>query len=476
MTSPSAVLTDARAPRHRNLPEATSSAGQEAVELAASAGLFLDPWQVAALEDGLGERANGKWAAFEVGLIVPRQNGKGAVLEARELAGLFLFGDELILHSAHEFKTAAEAFRRVLSLVQSTPDLDRRVMRVRTSHGDEGIELKGGQRLRFVARSTGSGRGFSGDTVILDEAYNLSVKATSALIPTMSARPNPQLWYTSSAPLDGPESEVLRRLCKRGRAGETTSLAYIEYCAANEAGLDDRDAWADANPGFGARISEEFIGFERAALEPDDFARERLGIWFEDQFGVQVIPADAWQACEDPKSGPVGDVVFALDVNPERTSSAIAVSGSSGRRGSHVEVVEHLPGTHWVVERAKALQKTWGGQFALAEGSPAWSLEPELTANGVKVLPVKVSEHVQACGQLYDAVIEHELRHLGQSELNKALSGADKRPYGDAWVWSRRNSSADISPLVAVTLALWAHNRPSEVIATGFVDPNDFEE
>jgi hypothetical protein len=98
---------------------------------------------------------------------------QGRILEARELAGLFLFGEQLILHSAHEFKTAQEAFRRVLGLIQNTPDLDKLVSRVRTSHGEEGVELRNGARLRFVARSTGSGRGFSGDVVILDEAYNL---------------------------------------------------------------------------------------------------------------------------------------------------------------------------------------------------------------------------------------------------------------------------------------------------------------
>src|SRR4051812_40865994 len=191
---------------------------------------MLDDWQRHILSVALGERSDGKWAAFEVGLIVGRQNGKGAVLEARELAGLFLFGEDLILHSAHEFKTAQEAFRRLLALVQSTSDLDRRVMRVRTSHGEEGIELKGGQRLRFVARSTGSGRGFSGHTLILEEAYNRSPEALAALLPTMAARPNPQLWYTSSAPLDRPECAVLRRLCKRGREGESEALAYMEFC------------------------------------------------------------------------------------------------------------------------------------------------------------------------------------------------------------------------------------------------------
>jgi phage terminase large subunit-like protein len=71
---------------------AVSSRGREAVELAASAGLVLDEWQAFVLERALGVRENGKWAAFEVGLVVPRQNGKGGLLEARELAGLFVLG------------------------------------------------------------------------------------------------------------------------------------------------------------------------------------------------------------------------------------------------------------------------------------------------------------------------------------------------------------------------------------------------
>jgi hypothetical protein len=207
--------------------------------------------------------ADGRWAAFEAGLIVTRQNGKGSVLEALELAGLFLFDEQLILHSAHEFKTAQEAFRRVLALIQGTADLDRLVQRVRTSHGEEGIELRTGQRLRFVARSTGSGRGFSGDRVILDEAYNLSPDAMAALLPTMSARPNPQLVYTSSAPLDRDESEVLRQFCRRARAqarGEQpATVAYAEFCAEDTDDDADPATWRRANPGCPHRISVEHI-------------------------------------------------------------------------------------------------------------------------------------------------------------------------------------------------------------------------
>lgn len=225
MNSSGAVLLGSQTPTYRLAPAEWSPAGQEAIELAASAGLILDPWQQDVLHGGLAEEpdptwpGHSRWVCNEVGLIVPRQNGKGGILEALELAGLFLFEDDLILHSAHEFKTAAEAFRRILFLIQNTPDLDKEVDRVRTSHGDEGIELKTGQRLRFVARSTGSGRGFTGSRIILDEAYNLSAANMSALLPTMAAVRNPQLWYTSSAPLPRQESDTLRRLCKRGRDG-----------------------------------------------------------------------------------------------------------------------------------------------------------------------------------------------------------------------------------------------------------------
>jgi hypothetical protein len=54
-----------------------------------------------------------------------------------------------------------------------------------------------------------------------------------------------------------------------------------------------------------------------------------------------------------------------------------------------------------------------------------------------------------------DAAAQGEVRHLATAELIAALDGALKRPLGDAWAWSRKSSSVDISPLVAATLALW---------------------
>lgn len=299
LDAPPARRGDQR-PRICTVPPALSSAGTEAVELAASAGLDLDPWQAFILDQSLGERGDGKWAAFEVGVIVSRQNGKGIILEARELAGLFLFGEQLILHSAHEFKTCADSFRRIRQLVEDNRHLNRHVKQIRTANGSEMIELKTGQRLRFVARSAGSGRGFAADLVILDEAYELGDAAMAALLPTLSARPNPQIWYTSTA--GGPNSVQLARVRERGVRGGDPSLAFFEWSASEDDDPADPAAWAKANPGLGIRITEEYLQREHAALSPEGFARERLGIgdYPVDGGAWEVVSADAWGACTAP--------------------------------------------------------------------------------------------------------------------------------------------------------------------------------
>lgn len=296
---PPGTLRGDQYPRIESVPPpALSLAGAEAVELAAGVGIVLDPWQAHVLDRSLGERGDGKWSAFEIGLICSRQNGKGTILEARELAGLFLFGEELLLHSAHEFKTASDAFRRIAATVQDNRQFSRHVKRIRTANGSEMIELKSGQRLRFVARSAGSGRGFSADVVILDEAYELGDKEMEALLPTLSARPNPQVWYASTA--GNPASTQLGRIRERGLRGGDPSLAFFEWSAEEDDDPAARETWAKANPGLGIRITEEYVRREQASLSVDGFARERLSIGdypIEGADDWSTIGRDAWEAC-----------------------------------------------------------------------------------------------------------------------------------------------------------------------------------
>jgi hypothetical protein len=471
------VARGAQAPRISAVPPAASSAGTEAIELARLAGLDLDPWQEFVLDRALGERADGQWAAFEVGVVVPRQNGKGGILEARELAGLFLLGERLITHSAHQFDTSLEAFSRLLTLIEQTPDLERRVKRTSRSHGEEGIELKGGQRIRFRTRTKGGGRGFSGDCVILDEAMVLPETALGALFPTLSARPNPQIWYTGTA-VDQEFQEhgvVLARVRERGLHGNDPTLAYFEWSVDCDSPDDlsqlvarDPEAWADANPALGIRITPDYIAAEQRALAHRTFAVERLGVgdWPSTDNVQQVIPLETWQQLADPASAIVGPISFSFDVTPDRARAAISAAGRRGDGLPHVEVIEHRRGTDWLPDRLATLTQTHDTAGASCDGTgPAASLLPALQDRKVEVTTVTAKEHAQACGRFYDAVDQGGLRHLGTPEMDAAIQGAVKRSLGDAWAWSRKSSNVDISPLVASTLALWgSENKTPELV------------
>jgi len=189
MTGPLGVQVPRVLVRPRGI---VGSSGPEAVELAAAAGLVLDPWQVSVLELAMAERGNGSWAAAEVGLICSRQNGKNATLEARELFGAVLLG-ETVIHTAHLFKTTREAYTRLLELVEAHADLKRKLTYT-TASPASGYELRftGGGRVVFIARSRSSGRGLTGDLLVFDECQSLDDDALAALLPTISARPDAQ--------------------------------------------------------------------------------------------------------------------------------------------------------------------------------------------------------------------------------------------------------------------------------------------
>lgn len=481
LTAPELVFGN-QTPTIRHVPEYVSTSGPAAVKLAQVAGLDLDPWQQDALYDALGEGPTGRWAAFEVALLVARQNGKGGFFEARVLAGLFLLRERLILYSAHEFKTAAEMFRRIESLIDGTPMMRKRVKSVSRSKGDEGIELTTGQRLRFVARSKSSGRGFSGDCNILDESQHLAEESVDALMPTMSARPNPQLLYGGSAPdKDIAPCDHMARVRRRALAGQDRSLVYLEWSAdlcsdQCPPGCDQHDdpadpmVWAKTNPAMGYRISRDHIARERESMGARGFARERLSVGnYPSEHGDQwdVIPEQIWRDLGDPASASGERVAFAIAVSPRGASATIGVAGirEDGRR--HIEVIDHRPGTGWTVDRAFQLRDDWDpAAFVIDPGSPAGFLIPELEADredgtaGITLTKMKTRDVAQAYGLMLAAcgVAEDDeatLRYRPHPALDAAVAGATSRKLGDASTWDTRSPSVDISPLRAVTQALW---------------------
>lgn len=482
-------------PRVCMVPDYAFSSGPEAIELAASAGLILDPWEQLALILGLGETAEGKWAAFQIALIVARQNGKGAVLEALGLFWLFGTGEALIGHTAHEYKTAMEAFRRILSLIENTDWMRKKVKKVINTNGEEGIELLNGQRLRFLARSKGAGRGFTFRKLIWDEAYALTEEQQEAQLPTMSAVPNPQVWLASSPPLT---SETGIPLFKARRNAGKPGSVFLDYGAEGslekleEIDLDDTALALKTNPNAPERISEEAMARERVAMGDRGYARERLCVWPPDLLaGYVVITKEQWAELADPLSGAisgpdvdmlgnsiadralVGSPVIAVDVAPRTGGNPPASLGLASRRRdgkTHLELIKSGSGTAWLVRDAVAMVQSTGAKIVLDPGSPAGSilaeLQNSLTAAGLNhedvILLMGARDVAQAFGMIYDAATSttpegRNVAHLGQAELETAVGGADKRPVGSTggYAWDQRDAAVDITGLVSITHANW---------------------
>lgn len=467
-------------PRYCWIPEHDASIGLRAVEFCKEVGLTLDPWQETILEASLNESGD-HWTAREVGLIMPRQNGKNEILLARQLVGLYLLNERLIIHSAQEWPTAMEAFGRLRDVIEDSPALMQTVARkgISMSHGNEGVTLANGQRIRFRTRTGPGGRGFTADCVMFDEAMYLSEMFYGALRPTILARPNTQIWLTGSA-VDREVHEhgvVLARLRERGIANEE-EIAYFEYSMEGEnpdlvsdEQLEDPGELRKANPAADSRIDIKNLLSAKRSMSRRSFAVECGGIGdYPRTDGLEgvVITPEAWEACLDENGTITGPLCFCLDADPIRAHSAVCVAGLRDDGLIQVEVCRAEKGTGWVVDYVVGRVAEHKPLAVVLDGmSGSFSLLPDLTEklkdegllSGLKageVVVLSSRENGQAASMLYDAVDQQTVRHRGQPEVSDALRGAAKSDMTDAWRWSRKDSSVNITPLVGCTLAHWA--------------------
>lgn len=502
MISLPAELRGASTPRVEHRPRVIAGGyGDIACDLMVAAGKPLEPWQSDSLDLLLSTRGDGKWACYEYAEWVARQNGKGGIGEARALAGFLVLGEELIIWSAHEYKTAMEAFRRMRALLRAlgTPvsdtlvDIDGVHVKISNTNGEEGFERPDtGQRIRFIARSKSSGRGFSGDLNIIDEAFAYTDDQQSALLPTLIARPNAQIIYLSSPPLTGDTGDVMFALKERAEAGgrgPDDALGYRDWGVPGDldhldrVDLDDRGLWAQANPALGlGRVTVETIGRLRSSMSAHGFAREVLGIWPKRHVGGGAIDVKQWVALADPASRRDGDVAIAVDIAPKRDYATIAMYGIRADGAGHLQLIDYRPGTDWIVPRVAELKAALDPLAVGMGRATASSLGIELAKAGIAppedkddpkrgdLAVTAVADMTAATGQTLDAVKQGALRHLGQRELDDSVAGAKVKQAGDTLVWDRAKADADTSPIVAASIARWAFEARSYLIANGSYD------
>lgn len=479
-------------------PDAYASSGPETVEFARRNGVILDDWQDHLLDCSLKEDQFGRWVNNEVCLIVPRQNGKTEIIIARELSGMFVFNEKLIIHSAHQQRTSNDAFERMKTVIESNPDLDKRVMQIHRSKGEEGFILKITHedkatrceectvrdrdfhiaRLRYMARTGGGGRGFTkADVVVLDEAMILDTAPIAALLPIMATQPQWQVWYCGSQgdrklPT---ESRVLGGVRRRGYRREpglylaewSAHLKHGKDCPTGDDGkpvdpLDvrgDPRTWAKTNPAAGIRISEAFLRrmIVGGAMAVWDADREFLGVGdYPTDEGWSLVGESLWKSLEDARSRRVGGYAVGISIAYDQSQASVSIAGKNADGLWHWEWLRTRAGTAWLPDWCKRLKATKPPSLFVMQGK-APNVEDVREAVGKKMLytPSTV-EYPAWCAKMYQILTEtQDARHPDQPTLTNALKFVERKEYpGGTFVWREDNTTGDVTPWSALTLAV----------------------
>lgn len=470
--------------------------GPEVADVAALANFAPDPEQELLLNLLFAIDSTGKCAAFEACFIGPRQNFKTGLIKQAELGWLFVTKERLIVHSAHELDATAEAFRDLADLIESTPALARRLKPKRggdrdgifEGNGKQFIETIDKQRIKYKARTLSGGRALTGNKVVLDEAFALQPSHLGSLLPTLTAVPDPQVIYASSA--GKVSSYVLKEIRDRGREVGGRRLLYAEYgdrhagkgCAAADCdhakgikgcALDDVERWAKIMPALGRRTTVEVIRSMRDAMPPEEFAREFMVWWDVEGEGTEppAIDATTWANLGRPSAKRPARATVMIDVAPNRTDGTIAVAGD-GAKGRALVLVQAFSDIGALVPAlARLCRKRDIAEVALVPNSQAGALIPQLSNAGIDFHAMTSIESAQACAAMQAAVIEGTVEHVRQIELDAAVANARVKasPDGQVERWARIDSSVSISPLVAASGALFRWQKQ----ATANYDPLD---
>ena len=427
--------------------------GDQVAVVAEKLGTPLMPWQRQVVDTALEyDPDSGLLVYRDVVVTVSRQAGKTTLLLALMVWRALHDPGCRIVYTAQDGQAARKKWRD-----DHVPVLDASPFRsgysVRFSNGDESIRWRNGSLHEVLSPTDRAGHGRQIDLAVVDEAMAFEDhRLDQGFSPAMITRREPQMWIISTAGTS--KSTYLLSKVERGRDAVrddvTEGFAYFEWSASGDDDPADPATWWSCIPSLGHTVTESAIAAEQASKEPAEFERAYLNRWTAHAFASK-IPARSWAACKGDTSPDVEDVTFAVDVSPDRSVASIAVCD-----GTTFEVANRRSGTEWVVAECVRLWDTYAPRaFVVDDVGPASTIIPEMEAAGIRVVRTTGRQMAAACGRFHDAVVNRQVRHSGQSELDAAVAGAAVRKLGDAWAWSRSSSSIDISPLVAVTLALW---------------------
>lgn len=444
-------------PSARIVPNNLYSDGADATKILHAGKIRLDEWQANILEDWMGHVEEDVWAAPTCGLSVPRQNGKTLDTAGRIVAGMILYG-EWCVYTSHLQKTSTETFMELKSIFES-PKLLTRVAEIKSAIGREQIFLKNGGRVVFVARTRNGGRGLHGDLLVFDEAQELTSEQQASFLPAISASRNPQTIYLGTPPTPESDGRVFRNIRQKALDGKTTDVSWTEFSVDKIGDVTDRGRWALANPALGRRIRESTVASECAQMDPDTFARERLGWWspvVEDRIDY-ALDKKAWAFCKSDQVRPEGKTAYGIKFTPDGAEVVLCGAVCPKEGPARVEQIERRStgqGIGWLSDWLNARYKA--ACCVVIDGRNGVDLlcdriKDTWKAKGSVVRP-SAKEVIAAASQMITEVNEKTVTWYAQQEdLNDSATTSVKRSISGGFGFGGENSV----PIEAAALALW---------------------
>ena len=431
--------------------------GDEIAELAEKIKVPLLPWQKFVLDDMMKVDAKGNFVRKSNLVLVARQNGKTHLARMRVIWGLFYGGERNHLIMSSNRGMALTSFRDIAYTIESNDFLKSQVKAIRYANGTESIELLNGARLDVVAATRDGSRGRTADFLWIDELREINEEGFRAATPVTRARPNAQSLFTSNA--GDAFSTVLNDMRERAISYPPKSFGFYEYSAPQYCKIEDRSAWALANPALGYTVSEEAIE-EAIATSPIENTRtETLCQWIDSlsspwPHGILEETSDSTL-----EMSPGAYTVFAFDVSPSRRNASL-VAGQllpDGRIGvgimqtwSSQVAVDDLK----IAADIKGWCDTFRPRSVCYDKYATQSIADRLRQSGVMVEDISGQQFYQACGDLLTGLVTHKVVHNGQEELIQQMNNGAAKVNDSAWRIIKRKSAGDISAPISLAMVV----------------------
>src|SRR5207253_188729 len=306
---------------------------------------------------------------------------------------LFVLGRPLVLGTSTKLDYARESWKGAVDLayeaeVLAEDLLPRKRGGVRDANGEQTLTTASGCRYKIAAANADAGRSLTVYNLILDELrQHTKYDAWSAATKAMNAVPDGQAWAITNAGDD--TSIVLNELWERAYgmiAVPDARIGLFDWSAADGCDLDDRQAWAQSNPALGYGFLTELTIADALDTDPEPRFRTEVLCQRVQRLDEPPIALPAWDGRTDPTSRIEGGRVIAAEVSATAESGAIAGAGYRSDGDEHLALVEHRPGTSWMVPRVvELLQRRDVGAVVVDPGSPGAMLLPDLRKAGLTV-------------------------------------------------------------------------------------------